>query len=99
MNAKFIDYQKELLRELKDREEARAYLNAAIEDEDPRVFALALKHVIQAQNGSISAFATQAKLDRAKLYHLLSRQGGPRLNDVQSILSAMGWHLTIIEKQ
>ena len=47
MNKRFIDYQEQLLQELQDPKEATAYLYAALMDEDPRVFLLALKNVIE----------------------------------------------------
>ena len=45
----FRDYQEKLLQDLQDTELAMAYLNAALMDEDPRVFLLALKNVVEAQ--------------------------------------------------
>lgn len=38
MNERLIDYQEELLRGLQNPEEARAYLKAALDDEDPEYF-------------------------------------------------------------
>ncbi len=43
------DYEKSLLEALKDPKEALAYFNAALTDEDEKVFFLALKHVLKAQ--------------------------------------------------
>lgn len=45
MKRKHKDYQEHLLESLKDHDEALAYLNAALADEDQRVFLLALKDV------------------------------------------------------
>lgn len=53
MKRDFRDYQEKLIDDLQDPEEALAYLNAASMDEDPRVFLLALKHVLQAQGHKI----------------------------------------------
>ena len=41
---RLIDYQENLLETLKDQQAAFHYLNAAIQDEDPRIFALALNN-------------------------------------------------------
>lgn len=38
MNKKLIDYEEKLLQDLKDQQETIAYLNAALMDEDPRIF-------------------------------------------------------------
>ena len=37
------------MQDLQDPKEAQAYLNAALMDEDPRVFLLALKNVLEVQ--------------------------------------------------
>jgi DNA-binding phage protein len=44
-----IDYKKCLTESLKDRGEARGYLNACLEDPDPRILAAALRNVAAAQ--------------------------------------------------
>ena len=49
MHKRLIDYQKELIESLRDSDEAREYLNAALMDEDPRIFLLALKNVLAAR--------------------------------------------------
>jgi DNA-binding phage protein len=41
-------YQEDLFDALKDPEEAKEYLNAALEDVNPEVFLLALKDVMEA---------------------------------------------------
>lgn len=46
---RLIDYQEDLLETLKDRQIAFQYLNAALQDEDPRMFVFALNNVLEAQ--------------------------------------------------
>lgn len=46
---RLINYQDDLIESLKDQQEALAYLNAALLDEDPRIFLIALKNVLLAQ--------------------------------------------------
>jgi DNA-binding phage protein len=53
MNKRLIDYHDELIKSLQDPEEAREYLNAALMDEDPRIFLVALKNVVEAQGGEL----------------------------------------------
>ena len=50
MKRKFRDYQEKLIHDLQDPEEAYFYLIEALKDENPRVFLLALKHVLQTQD-------------------------------------------------
>lgn len=92
---KLIDYQENLIEALEDIEEAIAYLNAALMDEDPRIFLVALKNVIEAQGGDISALAKKSQLNRENLYRILSDNGNPKLNSIISLLNAMGLQLAI----
>lgn len=99
MNKRFIDYQEELLQSLQDPQEACAYLNAALDDEDPRIFLLALKNVLEAQGNNMAILAKKSQLNRESLYRMLSKRGNPRLTSIKSVLDAMGWQLTIDEKR
>lgn len=99
MNKRLIDYQEELLQRLQNPKEARAYLNTALDDEDPRIFLLALKNVLEAQGGNMSALAKKSQLNRESLYRMLSKRGNPRLTSIRSVLDAMGWQLTINDKR
>lgn len=96
---KFIDYQEELLQSLQDPKEARAYLNAALDDDDPRVFLLALKNVLEAQDGTMATLAKKSQLNRESLYRMLSKRGNPRLTSIRSVLDAMGWQLMVQDRQ
>lgn len=95
MKNRLIDYQEKLLEALQDPEEAQAYLNACLMDEDPRVFLLALKDVLQAQGKDMSTLAKKAKLNRENLYRMLSQKGNPKLTSIISVLHAVGLHLTV----
>ena len=46
----YRSYETSLYEALKDHDEALAYLNASLQDEDSRMFIIALKHVLVAQN-------------------------------------------------
>ena len=56
-------YESDLLKALTDPIEAKEYLNAALEDEDPEVFLLALKDVVEANNTTCGS-AQAIKSDR-----------------------------------
>ncbi|MGF1602992.1 MAG: addiction module antidote protein [Thermosynechococcaceae cyanobacterium] len=87
-------YQEELLKSLQDPEEAKAYLNAALEDGDESVFLLALRNVVEAEMG-MARLAEQSGRNRESLYKTLSEQGNPQLTSVRSILSTLGYRLAI----
>ena len=91
----YREFKEYLLEKLKDPERALAYLNAAFDDEDERVFLLALKNVIQAQGEEITAIADETQLTRQSLYKILSKNGNPKLTNLRSILHALGYDLAI----
>jgi probable addiction module antidote protein len=95
MKREFRDYQEKLIQDLQDPEEASLYLNEALKDEDPRVFLLALKNVCEAQGEAMTDLARQTKISRENLYRILSKRGNPKLNNVVSLLSAVGFQLSV----
>jgi probable addiction module antidote protein len=88
-------YKKDLHERLQDQEYAAAYLNAALMDEDPKVFLIALKDVADARGEGVAQLAKKTDLNRESLYRTLSERGNPRLNNLCLILEAMGLHLSI----
>jgi len=97
MKRKMIDYQEDLIESLQDPQEAIAYLNAALMDEDERIFLLALKNVLEAQGGDMTTLAEDANLNRENLYRILSRKGNPKLTSIKSVLNALGLELAVQE--
>lgn len=96
MNKKrFIDYQQQLLKQLQDEEFASGYLNEALNDEDPRMFLLALKNVIAAQEDNISSIAKESNITRTSIYRILSLKGNPKLTNIISLLDAVGLQLAV----
>jgi len=59
-------YRESLLESLRNPEEAAQYLNACLEDEDARVFLLALRDVADARGG-IRSLSRGAHLNREPL--------------------------------
>lgn len=98
MKKKYRNYEESLLEALKDPEEAIAYLNAALIDEDQRVFLLALKDVLTAQDVDISAFAEESNLSRQNIYRMLSKKGNPRWQNLSSLINAMGLQVHLSAK-
>lgn len=92
---RLIDYQENLIKILKDPRKALAYLNAALTDEDERIFLLALKNVLEAQGGDMTSLAREADLNRENLYRILSKKGNPKLTSIKSVLNAMGLELAV----
>lgn len=86
-----------LIKRLQDPATAAAYLNAAVEDDDPGAFLQALRNVTDAQGG-IGKVATFAGLNRQQLYRTLSERGNPELRSLVRILSAAGLRLEVTPK-
>lgn len=91
-------YKEDLLEDLQDPEEAAEYLNAAMQDDDPQVFLLAIRDVVEAQGG-MSWLADRSKLNRESLYRTLSARGNPRLTSLRAVLNAFGLGLSVTKKQ
>ena len=89
-----LPYEDSLIESLKDRKEAAAYLEAAIEDGDQAVLMLALRHVAQAQGG-VAEIARRANLTREATYKMLSKVGNPALSSLTAVLAATGLRLAV----
>lgn len=84
-----------LLKEiLQDEDRALAYLDASLEEDDPRLFLIALRNVAQARGG-VGKISRRAGLNRESMYRALSAQGNPSVQTLAAILSAMGARLSV----
>jgi probable addiction module antidote protein len=87
-------YRTSLVESLRDSDEAARYLNACLEDEDERVFLLALRDVAEARGG-MRALAVGTRLNRESLYRMLSKRGNPSLDSLAAVLNACGLRLAV----
>ncbi len=93
-------YQDFLLEQLKDHDEAVAYLNAALEEslkddeESQHLFLIALRNVAEAQGG-VGALAKKAHVGRESLYKSLSEKGNPKWHTLVSVVGSMGLSLRL----
>lgn len=92
--ARSRNYKEFLHEQLQESGAAAAYLNAALDDEDPHVFLLALRDITEAQGG-MSHLAKETDLNRESLYRTLSTRGNPRLSSLRSVLGACGLGLAV----
>jgi probable addiction module antidote protein len=89
-----ISHDEAMIKHLrKDPEFAAEYLKAALEEDEPGVLLIALRHLAQAQG--IAKVAKAAGIQRESLYRALSRQGNPRLSTLVAITKAIGLKLTV----
>lgn len=85
-----ISYDDYLIQSLKDPKEAEAYLNAALEDADPRVFLMALRDVAEARG--------RRKIIEETVARKLSGKGGINLQSLGALLASLGFRLTVETK-
>lgn len=97
MSAVSRSYQEQLLQDLKDPEEAVAYLNAALEESSEALFLKALRNVAEAHG--IAHLAQSAKLNRESMYRMLSEQGNPQLSSLKAVLDSLGLRLAVTAKE
>ena len=91
MSVPYDDLLHELLQ---DQKLALGYLQDAFEDEDPRMFLLALSNVAKAQGG-LASLSKKTGLNRESLYRTLSMKGNPKLQSIDSILHSLGMRLSV----
>ena len=94
--ARARSYKKTLIERLKNPKESAAYLNAALADDDLRVFLVALRDVVEA-HGGISELAKETELNRESLYRTLSLQGNPTLMSLFLMFDALGLEFQVKE--
>lgn len=91
-------HEEELLEDLKDPEEAMAYLEAAFEsyesDGNTEALLLAMRDVAEAQGG-IGELAKRTAVSREHLYEILAGKYNPRLDNWLNILSGLGFRVRL----
>lgn len=75
-------------------DDARAYLNAALETGEPRLVAAALGDI--ARSEGMSKIAAASGLGRESLYKSLSTEGNPAFSTVLKVLDALDLRLHAI---
>ena len=97
-----VSYEDGLLESLQDPEEARAYLEVALDEYEESGktdgLLLALRDVAQAQGG-VGVLAERSGLNREHLYRVLSSQSKPKLDNLMAIISALGFRLRLDVQQ
>ncbi len=92
------DYQEWLINSLKNKKEAAAYLQVALEayqnDNDLEAFLMALRHVAEAQGG-LGKLSRKTHLNRESLYKTLSSKGNPKLQTIGILLKGLGFEFSI----
>jgi len=78
---------------LETEEDMAAYLEAALEGNDPSLIAAALGDIAKAKG--MSQIAKQTGLGRESLYKALSPEGNPEFSTILKVVSALGLQLHV----
>jgi len=76
---------------LKSEKDMVAYLEAALEEDDPALVASVLGDIARAKG--MTDIAREAGLGRESLYKALSRKGNPEFSTVLKVVKALGLRL------
>lgn len=79
---------------LKTPGDVALYLDAALEEDDPKLLLAALRDIVDSQGG-ITMLSSRTGLNRESLYKTLSKNGNPRLSTLFEIIKSLGLHLSI----
>lgn len=79
---------------LTSAEDIEAYLEAALEENDPVFFQKALGTVARAQG--MQVVASRSRTTRAGLYKALSDEGNPSFGTVLKVVNALGYRLALV---
>lgn len=78
---------------LSSDEAIEAYLEAAFEDGDPKLVAMALGNIAKAKG--MTHVAKAAGITREALYKALSEKGDPKLSTLLGVMKALGLRFTV----
>jgi probable addiction module antidote protein len=81
----------DITRYLETDEDVAAYLDAALEEDDPALFAAALGDVARAKG--MTVIARESGLGRESLYKALSTDGNPEFATVMKVVRSLGLRL------
>ena len=79
---------------LESSDDIRAYLNAAVEEDDPALLYVALNNVARAKG--MSQLARETGISRDGLYKALSADGNPSFATVSRILRVLGLRFDVV---
>ena len=94
MNApRSVSYQNNLVESLRDPAEAAAYVEAALELDDPAALLVALRQVAKAHG--MADVARRAEVGEKTLFRALSENGNPTISTLHKVLHAVGLRLSV----
>lgn len=80
---------------LRDPEVASEYLNEAFGSGDQAIILMAIRNIVEAQEGGIASVADRAHLGRESMYKMLSPHGNPKLTTLAALFHGIGLKLCV----
>lgn len=74
-------------------------MNQALESGEPSVILMAIRNIVDAQEGGISGLSEKADLGRESMYKMLSPRGIPKLSTLSSLLHGLGLQLQVVPEK
>ena len=75
-------------------DDVAAYIEAVLEEDDPKLLLAALRDVTESQGG-MTMRANKTGLGRESIYKSLSENGNPKLSTLFEVIKALGLHLSV----
>lgn len=89
-----VSYHEQLIQDLKNPLEAAAYIEVALEENEPKFISKALKNVVEAQGG-IEELSSSAKLAYEKLDKSLKENAQVEYHALNTLLKELGLYLSV----
>ena len=94
MGNRSSSYHEYLIKRLKDPKRREGYINAALEDGDPKILLAVLEDCAEAMGG-ITWLSRETHLSRPALYKLMSKKGNPKYESLAKVLTAFDLRLGV----
>ncbi|PCH56727.1 MAG: putative addiction module antidote protein [Legionellales bacterium] len=80
---------------LRNVQVAADYINHALASEDVRMILMAIRNVVDAQEGGITSVAERSALGRESMYKILSPNGNPKLATLSALFHGLGLKIAV----
>lgn len=87
-------FKEYLMDKIKDPQERAGYINAALEDGNPKILLAVLKDCVEAMGG-VSWLAHESHMTRAAIYRMLSSTGNPKYDSLLKLLTPLGLRINV----
>ncbi len=87
-------FKKYLVKKVRNPKDRAAYINAALEDGDPKILLAVLRDCVEAMGG-ISWLAHESQMTRVAIHRMLSSAGNPKYESLLKLLAPLGLRLNV----